>query len=240
MKNLIILCLLLAPFQASFAQAEVEESFKVSESSYVDFKLTNASDIKIETWDKSEVNILAKVVLGKQSDAEGFAIDVEKKGNKFMVHSTLDYNKLPSQIIEQDENGEINLDGISGSVEFKNGAWHTISYDLVYEIKVPEYLAIDLCTNRANVEVKGVNAPMEIVTRNGFIDVARSSSGKANVKLTTNSGEIFTDFDINYDGSKKKRNTCEAIKIEAAINGGGGDDISLTSTCGNIYLRKEK
>ena len=240
MKNLIIICLLFAPFQTSFGQAEVQKSFNVSQSSLVDFKLTHASDIKIETWDKNEVEILAKVTLGNQTTSNGFSIKVKKEGSKFMVQSMLDYDKFPAQVIEQDENGEINLDGAYGSIEFRDGAWYGINYDLVFEIKVPKYLAIDLCTNRGNVEVRGVNAPMDIATKNGFIDVARSPSEKADVKLVTNSGEVFTDFDIDFDNSKKKRNTCEAIKIEAAINGGDGDDISLTSTCGNIYLRKEK
>lgn len=241
MKNLItLISLVLLSIQCSFAQAIVFKSFDTTKNNLVDFKLTHASDINITTWSRTQVEILAKVTLSDQGTNKGFSLNIDKEGSDIIVQSDLDYSKIPTFTIDLDEVDSWNKQKGISLIGQKDGAWQAVSYKIIYEIKVPEYLALDLCTSSGNVEIKGVKTAMDIKTDNGFIDVARDASDKANVTLRTNAGEIFTDFDIDRVESTQDghAHSCQSTKIEAAINGGGGDEISLTSTCGNIYLRK--
>lgn len=242
MKNLLLFPILFLLLCTNlFAQAEVEKSFRVSNDQALDLNLSFAKDIKVDTWDKNEVQIIARVKMGDKNTSDGFEIDVDKNRNKHVVKTSLDYSKVPTVTLKPDEDGNINFDGSGSLIGYRNGEWKAVVYDLTYEIKMPEYLTLTICANKGNVEIKGVNAPLKVSTNDGFIDIARRSSDQANVELSTTSGEIFSDFEnIVYKDKKvnKKRDTCSPTTIKAALNGGGGDDIVLSSKCGNIYLRK--
>ncbi len=243
MKNLLLFpVLILFTCTNLFAQATVERTFKVSNDQILDLNLKFAKDINIDTWSKNEVQIIATIKMGDKNTSEGYELSVNKKRNKHIVESTLDYSKVPTFTMDADQIDEIDFSGPISLVGYKDGHWQALAYELSYEIKMPEYLALNICTSKGNVEVKGVNAGLDIKTNGGFIDVARKSSDKANVELTTTSGEIFTNFEgIAYDETpetEKSLHACSANKIKATLNGGGDRNIVLSSTCGNIYLRK--
>lgn len=243
MKNLLLFpVLILFTCTNLFAQATVERSFKVSKDQTLDLNLNFAKDININTWSKNEVQIIATVKMGDKNTREGYDISVSKKRDKHIVESSLDYSKVPTITMDADKIDDVNFEGPIALIGYKDGHWQALAYELSYEIKMPEYLALNICTSKGNVEVKGVDAGLDIKTNGGFIDVARKASDKANVELVTTSGEIFTDFDgIAYEDipeTDKSSHACSSNKIKATINGGGENDIVLSSNCGNIYLRK--
>ena len=76
--------------------------------------------------------------------------------------------------------------------------------------------------------------PISLSSMNGGIDVTFPSSLKANVRLKTNNGKIFTDFDVKLAGGTVIR---PDHGLSGTVNGGGGE-MQLTTFNGPIYLRQ--
>lgn len=81
--------------------------------------------------------------------------------------------------------------------------------------------------------------PMSISATSGFIDVALPTTTKATIKLDAQSGEVYTDLDIQMDKDKKFIDNCHCgMKGTGKLNG-GGVEISLKAISDDIYLRKK-
>jgi len=81
--------------------------------------------------------------------------------------------------------------------------------------------------------------PTSISLISGYIDITMPASTKADLKLSSISGEIYTNMDIATKGDKKNMMRLGGgRKIEGTLNG-GGVEMGLKSISGDIYLRKE-
>lgn len=80
--------------------------------------------------------------------------------------------------------------------------------------------------------------PTSISLVSGFIDITLPSNSNANFNLSSISGEIYTDLDIELEGSDD--NSMSRLGGGGQISGtlnGGGVEVSLKSISGDIYLR---
>lgn len=92
------------------------------------------------------------------------------------------------------------------------------------------------------------DVPMAFTTLNGNVDVTFASNVKANTKIKTDSGDIYTDFDMTIDASKPKVNQKSTtgtykVSIEDWVYGkinGGGPEIMFKNMNGDIFIRKAK
>jgi Putative adhesin len=127
------------------------------------------------------------------------------------------------------QNGRINLTNVSGSVlaNTMNG------------------------TMKVTMDSVDPNKPLSFSSMNGTIDVTLPADLKANVKLRTDHGEIYSDFDFKLGGGAiTQRNDSADGKfkvtmdrtISGTINGGGAGATEATFKTynGTIYLRKKK
>jgi DUF4097 and DUF4098 domain-containing protein YvlB len=135
-------------------------------------------------------------------------------------------SNVGGQIEINNVNGWIRAEGVSGSV-----VANTVNGDVT-------------------VGFKSVNpqSAMAFSTLNGKIDVTFPATLKAKVKLKAERGDIFSDFDVAVDKSQpaaEKTGEEHMYKIAiddwvyGAING-GGPEIMMKTTNGNVYVRKEK
>lgn len=92
------------------------------------------------------------------------------------------------------------------------------------------------------------NSPMAFSTLVGKIDVTFPPSFKANMKIQSDNGGLFSDFDILFEGTTPKMNRVNTPpiyrksltgKLTGKING-GGSEILMKNMMGNIYIRKSK
>lgn len=133
---------------------------------------------------------------------------------------------VSGQIEINNVNGWIHCDGASGSV-----VANTVNGDVI-------------------VDFKTVNpqAAMAFSTLNGNVDVTFPATVKAKVKLKADQGDVFSDFDVAIE---KQQPTAEKhsdshmykISIEDWVYGtinGGGQEIMMKTTNGNVYVRKAK
>jgi len=138
----------------------------------------------------------------------------------------IDIKDISGEIEISNINGGISATGISGSL-----VANTINGDVVVKFK--------------SVDPK---APMAFTSLNGKIDVLFPADIKANVKLKSDRGEMFSDFDIAVDKTQPKVEKSSedhyySVKIEDWVYGklnGGGPEMMMKTMMGNIYIRKAK
>lgn len=122
-------------------------------------------------------------------------------------------------------NGEVALTDVSGSAMV-----NTINGDI-----------------KANFKAITKNTPMAFTTFNGDVDVTLPADLKASVKMQSNMGEIFTDFDMamKKGAPKEEKNSEEGvykISIEEWVHGdinGGGPEMTFKNFQGDIIIRKK-
>ena len=88
---------------------------------------------------------------------------------------------------------------------------------------------------------------MAFTSFNGDVDVTLPATAKANLKLRSDQGDIFTDFDVQTRSSPAPAQSTRRgdgrvrIEVNRAIYGainGGGPEFELRTYNGNIYVRK--
>jgi hypothetical protein len=92
-------------------------------------------------------------------------------------------------------------------------------------------------------------APMAFTSLNGDVDVTLPSAIKASLRLRSDQGDVFTDFDLHVtNGSESRQRTqrngrTTRIDVNRSIYGtvnGGGPDFEMRTFNGNVYVRKGK
>ncbi len=89
---------------------------------------------------------------------------------------------------------------------------------------------------------------MSFSSLNGNIDVTLPADVKARVKLKSDNGEVYTDFDVQVDSTPQKpveetEHGRHRIRIDKTVYGtinGGGPEMMFTTFNGSIYIRKRK
>jgi hypothetical protein len=94
--------------------------------------------------------------------------------------------------------------------------------------------------------------PMSFSTLNGVIDVSLPESVKATVRLKTDNGAIYSDFDVKLEGASQvvednkddnRGRGSHHYRVDRTLRGtinGGGPEYTFTSFNGTIYIRKRK
>ena len=135
----------------------------------------------------------------------------------------------------QSHNGAvISVDGVEGDIEVSN---HNGTVNV---LNVAGSVVADSHNGKVTVSLRDVTPgkPMSFSSMNGSVDVTLPPTSKLNVKLRTQNGGIWTDFDIQTQPGSTPAGQGEKT-ITGTINGGGAD-FDLRTHNGNIYLRKEK
>lgn len=132
--------------------------------------------------------------------------------------------------------GELDVDNVNGSVSLTNVSGTVVAHALNGRVLVS--------FNKINRE-----KPMSFSSLNGDIDVTFPADLKANVTLSAQQGEVYSDFDVQLQkgGSQPKVEDARGRggkyrvqmdrSVSAAING-GGQEMKFKTVQGNIYLRK--
>lgn len=137
-------------------------------------------------------------------------------------------------IIASDISGDIEVNNTNGGIKLTNVAG-TVVANTVNGNVVVTFRSIE-------------SAPMAFTTLNGNVDVTFPGSLKANVKLRSERGDIYTDFDVDADksapkASKTAKDGLYRINVEDWVTGrinGGGPQLLMKNMNGSIYIRKTK
>ncbi|HVS97114.1 MAG TPA: DUF4097 family beta strand repeat-containing protein [Puia sp.] len=185
------------------------------------------------------------------------ALDIraEEHDNKVEVHTGDEQNKITALLIKVPQNaeiidlstvngGNISVSGVSGKIELENVNGSITAKDISGSV-VANTVNGDVVVTFRSVDPR---AAMAFSSLNGKVDVALPADSKANLKLKSGHGEMYTDFNIDVDKSQPKIETkneahYHEIRIDDWVFGkinGGGPEIMMQTTFGTVYLRKAK
>ncbi len=144
------------------------------------------------------------------------------------VGNAVTIENITGEIEANNMNGQLTITNVSGSVMA-----HSMNGKIL-----------------ASINSVTPDKAMSFSTMNGEIDVTLPSSIKANVKLKTDHGDIFTDFDIKLDSKapppqvedNRKRGGRYRVQFDRGTSGtinGGGPEIQFTTFNGNILIHKK-
>ncbi|MFN3849135.1 MAG: DUF4097 family beta strand repeat-containing protein [Spirosomataceae bacterium] len=178
-----------------------------------------------------EVNNVVKVGVDKPTLNVSFTVKVPQKTS--LKLSTVNNG----DIYVDNVNGNLEISNVNGDIKLKNIAG-SVSANTING---------DVIVNFTDVTA---NSAMAFTNLNGKIDVAFPANYKANVKLKTDRGDIYSDFDIDIDKTNAKAiQTTDKEKglyklkkddwTYGKINGGGAE-MTMKSMNGDIFIRKAK
>jgi hypothetical protein len=141
-------------------------------------------------------------------------------------------------------NGELAVEGITGEVEL-----HNTNGDIrVRDVRGP----VSATTVNGDVKVifarQLASAPMAFSTLNGDIDLTLPAAARFDVRLRSDNGEIYSDFDVELaprqtrveeDRGKGKYRVSIARELTGKV-AGGGPELFLKTFNGDIVLRRDE
>ncbi|MDX2150183.1 MAG: DUF4097 family beta strand repeat-containing protein [Bryobacteraceae bacterium] len=133
--------------------------------------------------------------------------------------------------------GEIDVENTNGNVTVRNVSGAVVAHALNGRVVV----VMDKVTG---------TKPMSFSSLNGDIDVTLPPDVKARVKMKTDNGDIYTDFDVTLAPNDRKPVVDETagkrgryrVRFDRAVYGtinGGGTEMQFTTLNGRIYIRKK-
>jgi DUF4097 and DUF4098 domain-containing protein YvlB len=189
-------------------------------------------------------------------DAHGTGLTVEEQDNEVTI-GTRNLNHTIDLVIQVPINsslklkclndgnisvervsGEVDADDLNGAVKLTNISGAVVAHSLNEDVTV----TFDKVT---------AGKSMSFSTLNGDVDVTLPADTKARVKLKSDNGEIYSDFDIRVEASPAGAKVAEThgkdgrfrVQFDKALYGsinGGGPEMQFTTFNGKIYLRKKK
>lgn len=185
--------------------------------------------------------------------SSGYEINAVEKNNEVTIHNNSMMRKVDLDIkvpvngtlvLNTLNEGDIVVTNVKGELELNN-VNGDIKVSGISGTAVANTVNGDITATFTNVTE---GKPMAFSTFNGDVNLSFPGATKANLKMKTDQGEIFSDFEVAMDKSSStpvKTNTGGAYKIskDAWVTGkinGGGAEVMVKSWSGDLYIRKNK
>jgi hypothetical protein len=146
-------------------------------------------------------------------------------------------SSMDGAVVVEGVSGEIDINNINGPVTLKNVSGNTLVHTVNGDIE-------------AVLTRVAADKPLSFSSMSGDIDVTLPADVKANLKMKTDQGEVYTDFEIDLTRQPTRTEAAEKteagkfrISFDKSLLGmvnGGGREISFNTFNGDIYIRKKK
>jgi DUF4097 and DUF4098 domain-containing protein YvlB len=141
-------------------------------------------------------------------------------------------------IVVEGVSGEIEVNNTNGGVKLTNVSGSVIAHALNKSVIVK--------LNKITPDKS-----MSFSSLNGDVDVTLPADAKARIKLKTDNGEIYSDFDVKLDASGRQPVVEDGrpnrgkyrVRMDHAMYGtinGGGPEFQFQTFNGNVFIRKAK
>lgn len=183
----------------------------------------------------------------------GYEVSATEKNNEVSVRTSMVNRKIDLDLkIPQDvtlvlstvNQGDILVTNVKGNLELSN-VNGDIKLTGISGTAVANTVNGDITASFTSVLS---DKPMAYSSFNGDVNITFPAMTKANLKMKTDQGDIYSDFEMAVDkasGGATKTNTGGTYKISkdawvnAKING-GGPEVMVKSWSGDLFIRKAK
>jgi Putative adhesin len=186
-------------------------------------------------------------------DSNSFGVDVTEENNVITVHggmmrSTEVTIQVPQQTalrLSTLNGGKIEVENVSGEIEAEN------MNGSITILQASGSVVANSMNGKITVSLARVtpNKTMSFSTMNGTVDVTLPADTKANLRMKSENGDIFTDFEVKMEGSRspvvddqRKTGGRYRVRTDKSLSGtinGGGPEIQFTTFNGSILIHKK-
>jgi DUF4097 and DUF4098 domain-containing protein YvlB len=257
---LLILISLTSYVGKSQESKEIQKTLEMNKNGSVMID-TYKGSITIETWDKPEVNVVAKI------EADGSGRDEEEKvrDTKIRIHGTSDRVEIETDYDQLKHHG-FSLFGLfsdynTGSLPFVH---YRISMPSTARLKIKDYKSdtkisnlsssLKMETYKGTVDIASINGAVDLETYKGDVKVeyskyssdCRFETYKGKIELTIPHDASFkldadfgrrVDFDSDFDVNIKHKSRGDEY-YRATVNG-GGPVLEISSEKGDIRIQSK-
>ena len=136
--------------------------------------------------------------------------------------TSLKLHTMHGEITVEGVKGELDVDSMNGKITLTNVSGSVLANTMNGKMKV-------------SMDAVDANKPLSFSSMNGTIDVTLPANFKGNVKLRTDHGEIYSDFDFKMGGGAitQKNDSADGkfkVKMDRTITGtinGGGTEATF-------------
>ncbi|MEM8898916.1 MAG: DUF4097 family beta strand repeat-containing protein [Bacteroidota bacterium] len=218
----------------------------------VTVKGTNREDVLVTYESLNKSSSQPKETKNGLKKINGGGIDLEIRENDNKVVVDVDHSSNPVALVIE---VPIDFDLKIGTHHIGNVALENINGEIVVDAHHGGVSATDisgsLVANSWHGDIKVAfnevanDIPMAFTTYHGDVELMLPSSAKADLKLRSDRGDIFSGFDVELKKQSINREKDEdgvyKVSVDEMITGtinGGGNSMSLQTHHGDIYVKK--
>ncbi len=195
--------------------------------------------------DRAGMRRIPNTAIGLEAEEEGNLVSISAQSWARAVDLEIQVPVGSTVRLSTVNDGDIEVENIDGEVEVSN----TNGEIRVRNVRGP--VSANTVNGDVTVVFRGamVAAPMAFSTLNGDVDVTFPADLQATVRLQSDNGEIYSDFDVdvtteNVRGSEEKKekgrfHVIVSREMVGKING-GGPEILFKTFNGDVLLRRAK
>lgn len=237
MKNLFI-CICCALCLSAKAQETVSKSYPAQPGQQISLRF-DYPVVKISTWDKNEVSVIAHVNINEHENDSAFELTQSSDNGEMTIRDRIkNMDQLPRRYTIV-SNGVKKVFKTKEDYEEarKQGniqqSYEGMDIEITLEIKVPAQCSTRLHAIYGIVELTNFNAPINIDATYGGIDATVSTQNTGKLQATTHYGQIYSNLDMRIT-AHEEHDFYSSITAEP----GKGPAYIFSSDYGKIYLRK--
>jgi hypothetical protein len=182
----------------------------------------------------------------------GMDLEVTENGNTVTIHSGSWNNKLDLQIevpsgmdveLKTHNDGDLEVSNIDGGADLTNHNGEITAMNISGSVIATTYNG----EIKVSLDKVKEGTPMSFTTYNGDVDITFPAAIKATLKMKTEHGDIYSDFDVTFKNTgpvQKKDTKAGVYKVvidewkRGDING-GGPEFTLRNYNGDIFVRRK-
>ena len=210
MKNITFILLLCLLSCFTHAQKIVEKHMALTPKQSIKLNIQIADSIRIVTWNKSEVYAKASVDINDNKNNDVYLTEFNEKGNTVEVNAKFEDTRKAGY----------------------NDSCCNYKSKIYWDVYIPEKSDFSVETIDGNIIIEGNTEAIKAHSISGYIDLSFAAARKADLKMSTISGTIYTDLAMN---NASKTNGGNSINTQY---NGGGEDVELETISGDIFLRR--
>ncbi len=240
--TILILFNLLFVVSVSLGQEVRKETFQVKNASRINLDFKYPELVKLETWDKNEVEIIAELQIDGGESNDDFKLESHIKGGELTISSYLKnvgkHRDVNIYINDDDNDGETVTISRNGKKLVIGDSNNGLQVSIVLKVKMPKHIELNIDSQFGMVEVIDIPKSLFVKAKFGGADIAMSENSINSLRASTSWGQIYSNLSDNV---KIGGNDMLGKEMIAELsNGRGGKSVKVNTEFGNVFLRKSK